>query len=92
MTRVNSFTFDEQMVFNNLWQLFFSRGTLLPKLIFINNVILLELTKMHIIAQIVFLNLKYVRAKRKNYTFTKQDSVSKENEFWKSLKEYIFKI
>ena len=62
MTRVNGFTFDEQMVFNNLWQLFFSRGKFLPKLIFINDIILLELTKMHIIAHIVFLNL----SKKKN--------------------------
>ena len=81
MARVNGFTFDEQMVFNNPWQLFsqdkinliqsFSMGKVLPKLIFINDIILLELTKMHIIAQIVFLNLQSVRAKRKNYTFTK---------------------
>ena len=67
-------------------------GKVLPKLIFINDIILLELTKMYIIAQIIFLNLKSVRTKRKNYTFTKQDSVSKENEFWKCLKKYIFKI
>ena len=46
-------------------------GKVLPKLVFINDIILLELTKMHIIAQIVFLNLQFVRAKRKNYTFTK---------------------
>ena len=34
---------------------------------------------MHIIAQIVFVNLKSVRAKRKNYTFVNKHSVSKEN-------------
>ena len=47
---------------------------------------------MHIIAQIVFVNLKSVRAKRKNYTYINKHNVSKENALWKCLKEYVFKV